>query len=215
MNPFDFFDNIYYLNLDSRPDREESLLSQAKYLDIHPIRVPALSPKDLGHDNFHLAFNASCWKALDEAVGDNVLILEDDCVFKNIDHLGQALSELPRDYDIVYLGANIIGVDGLNWSDTKPYSTHLHSVKDAWTTHAVGYSRKCIENILETWDYTVFPIFDEHLRVNILPHSRCFIINPMVADQLKGFSDIWQNEVDYGFFEAGNRKMKNENSWHI
>lgn len=202
MNPFDFFDNIYYINLDSRPDREEALLAQAQALDFHPIRMSAVTPKDLGHDNNHLAFNASCMKVLEESVGNNVLVLEDDCVFGDINHLSKALSELPHDYDMVFLGANI------HESGCEYYSEHLVKYISGWTTHAVGYSRQCIEYIIDNFKPEEFPIYDEWLRVNVLPRGKSFVVCPMVADQAKGFSDINQAFSDYGFFNQWNNKLK-------
>lgn len=202
MNAFDFFDNIYYLNLDSRPDRKESILEQAQILGIIPIRIQALSPADLGHDNHHLAFNASCMKALKEMQGDNVLLLEDDCVLRSVTTLEASLKQLPKDYDMVFLGANI--QDG----GVEMYSPNLVSYNSGWTTHAVGYSRECIEFIKGHFNPDQFPIYDEWIRLNVLPRGRSFVACPMVADQLKGFSDIWQGNVDYGFFNAWGNKMK-------
>ena len=37
-----------------------------------------------------------------------LLHLEDDCQFRDIEHLGRALAELPRTWDILYLGANLL-----------------------------------------------------------------------------------------------------------
>jgi len=43
MNPFDFFDKIYYINLDSRIDRREKMEEQLNKLGITAERFPAIT----------------------------------------------------------------------------------------------------------------------------------------------------------------------------
>ena len=202
MNGFDFFDNIYYINLASRPDRNDALLEQARQQDIHPIRLEATTPAELGHDNNHLAFNTSQYKALCEVDGSKVLILEDDCVFGNTSFLGEALGQLPTDFDCIFLGANI------HDNGCELYSENLVKYLSGWTTHAVGYSRKCIEFIIDNFKPDEFPIYDEWLRVNVLTQGNSYCVCPMVAGQSPGFSDIWQEKVDYGFYNQWGNKIR-------
>lgn len=206
LNGFEFFENIYYINLASRPDRDLATRYELERLGIKATRVEAVS----GENKF-LAFNESQYKALFYSDGDPVLILEDDIRFRisavTDCHLSAAVKELPADWDMLYLGANITGSDVTNWNKPEPYSPHLSRLTNAWTTHAVAYSRKCINDIIGTWDWRELPIYDEWLRVNILPVKKCFVINPMIADQRPGYSDIWRGQVEYGFFEEGNKRM--------
>jgi hypothetical protein len=127
--------------------------------------------------------------------------LEDDVTFSSINHLPQALIDLPEDWDILYLGANVVGTDLCNWPEPEYYTDNLRRVKQAWTTHAIAYSEKGLKYVLDNWDYTNGQIFDDWLRCN-LEKMQAYIVYPMVADQREGFSDIWQRKVNYGFFNV-------------
>ena len=150
-------------------------------------------------------FNQAQRNALESAKG-TALILEDDCILKNWHHLAMALIELPDDWDMVYLGGNIIGTDLCDWPIPVVYSEHLSIPKQIWTTHAIGYSAAGRKKILDSWVLND-QIYDDWLRENIVK-MKVFIVNPMVADQRPGFSDIWNQGTAYGFFEPGNQRMK-------
>lgn len=138
---------------------------------------------------------------------ESLLHLEDDCVFRNLEHLPHALSELPPDWDILYLGANLIC-----WNNGEPaperFSDHLFRVRAAWTTHAIAYNRKCVYEILAKQPAFSEQMFDQYLSSR-LPDFNAFCIAPMVAYQRPRFSSIWQRADDYTpIFEASDAKLK-------
>lgn len=141
----------------------------------------------------HQSFNRSERRILIDflASGSSTLLhLEDDCVFQSLDHLPAALSQLPEDWDVLYLGANII--------DETPerFSRNLYRVRNAWTTHGIAYNRKVIPFILENQ-----PGFSERMYDNWLGSElgnlKAFVVNPMAAWQRPRFSSIWQRDTDY------------------
>jgi hypothetical protein len=143
------------------------------------------------HIGPHQSFNASTRQTLIEffeSSNERLLFLEDDCVFKDCNHVDQALKELPADWDIVYLGCNI--------QDEKPVkiSDNLFKIKGAYTTHCIGYNKKCIPFILENQ-----PGFSEQMYDNWLAGQslNVYVINPMVAWQRPRHSKIWGREVNY------------------
>lgn len=138
---------------------------------------------------------------------ETLLHLEDDVSFRDLSHLDQALGELPEDWDIVYLGANLIC-----WNNGEPwperYSEHLFRVKCAWTTHAIGYNKKCVRSILEGQPSFDAQMFDNWLSTR-LPELNAFIVAPMVAYQRPRFSSIWQRTDDYTpIFEASETRLR-------
>lgn len=140
---------------------------------------------------------------------ETLLHLEDDCVFRDLTHLPQALSELPADWDIVYLGANLIC-----WNNGEPnperYSDHLFRVKSAWTTHAIGYNRKCVHEIISRQPSYSEIMFDNYLSSR-LAEFNAYCVAPMVAYQRPHMSTIWQRETpdDYSeIFEASEKRMQ-------
>jgi hypothetical protein len=139
---------------------------------------------------------------------DNRLLhLEDDVVFRDLTHLPQAISELPDDWDILYLGANLIC-----WNNGEPqperYSLHLFRVHQAWTTHAIAYHKRCVRRILERQPSFSAQMFDNALS-DMLSELNAFVVAPMVAYQRPRFSSIWQREDDYTeVFELSEERLR-------
>jgi GR25 family glycosyltransferase involved in LPS biosynthesis len=203
MNPWDFFNTIFVINLPERTDRIAEFKQEAKRIglfvqnDFNGGFFTFKIINGIKSDNPTKGFNEAQHNALKFAHG-NTLILEDDVTFHNIEHLGAALYELPYDWDMLYLGANVVGTDLCSWPEPEFYSMHLKKVTQAWTTHAIAYSKAGLEKILGSWTVDD-QMYDDWLRCN-LDKLNAFIISPMIADQRPGFSDIWQRDVNYGFF---------------
>lgn len=138
---------------------------------------------------------------------ETLLHLEDDCVFRDTGHLPQAIDKLPEDWDILYLGANLI-----LWNNGEPdperYSPHLFRVKCAWTTHAIAYNKKCVRGILEKQPEFSVQMYDQYLSTR-LPDLNAFVVAPMVAYQRPRFSSIWDRETDYNdVFSQSEKRLK-------
>lgn len=138
---------------------------------------------------------------------ETLLHLEDDCVFRDLSLLPAALLQLPEDWDIVYLGANLV-----LWNNGEPwperYAQDLFRVKCAWTTHAIGYNKKCVRSILEKQPEFSVQMYDQYLSGS-LPELNAFVVAPMVAYQRPRFSSIWGRADDYTpIFEASDARLK-------
>lgn len=152
----------------------------------------------------HQSFNASTKRMLSDFMDSDTatcLILEGDCIFKDISQVEAGLNELPIDWDLVYLGANI------REPAPERISEHVFRVRDAWTTHAIGYSRRVVPFLLENQ-----PGFSEEMYDNWLgrqlPNLNAYVISPMVAWQRPHYSGIWGREVNYDdIFVESQRKL--------
>jgi len=142
---------------------------------------------------------------------ETLLALEDDVIFQDLGHLTIALKALPKDWDILYLGANITSmVNGIDIKPPEPcsWTKHLWRVRRAWTTHSVAYTRGMAQDIVDMYPIYAFEMYDCWLSNNILEASNAFLVNPMVAWQRKGKSDLWGQETDYtGAFIQGDKIM--------
>ena len=78
------------------------------------------------------------------------------------------------------------------------HTGHLYRLKNAWTSHAIFYSKKGAEFCFENFDPDGGIIYDEWLRTVAQEQLKCFIIYPMLAIQADGFSDIWGANTTYG-----------------
>lgn len=118
---------------------------------------------------------------------DMVLVLEDDIEvcddFNN--KLSKVMSELPEDWDLLYLG-------GWNVGDVEKYSESLNWAKKVYTTHAFIVRDKFYDTILEGINLRKWKV--DILISDVLPLGNCFICEPTLAWQREGFSDI-ENKV--------------------
>lgn len=158
----------------------------------------------------HQSFNATMRASLQgfwDSDAQTLLHMEDDCWFQEFGHLEAALSQLPSDWDLVYLGANL-----LCWNredDPRPlrFSEHLFRIGQAWTTHCVGFNRKVIPFLLENQPPFSEMMLDQFLS-NSLPSLNAFVVGPLVCWQRPHFSSIWDRMTDYtDIFEASNRLL--------
>lgn len=147
----------------------------------------------------HQSFNASTKQMLSDfyaADASTCLILEGDCVFQELDQLEIALKELPNDWDIVYLGANLICWNQGDEPKPDRHSDHLFRIRTAWTTHAIGYNRRVIPFLLENQPGFSVETYDNWLSRQ-LQYLNAYVVSPMVAWQRPHYSGIWGRDVDY------------------
>ena len=113
MNPFKKFDKIYYINLDTRPDRKEHLFKELAKMDvgedmlqripgvIHPMACLGCS---IAHKNALLDCKKNGYS--------NYMIIEDDFTFKEDKETTFALLnkfwDTNHPWDIVMLSGNVV-----------------------------------------------------------------------------------------------------------
>lgn len=187
MNNWHFFDRITCLTTGG----DEWTIAEAEF---NAVGLKAKSfqaiPSKLGP---HQSFNNSTYAILKEfydSKDHTLLFLEDDCEFRNLHLLPQVLKELPKDFDIFYLGANI--------RDEKPerVSQHIYRVRDCWTTHAVVYRKPIVKFILDNHPGESEMMFDNWLGAQ-LTNWKAYICKPFLAYQRPRKSAIWGNVVNY------------------
>jgi len=142
----------------------------------------------------HQSFSRSVRQILidfHQSEANTLLHLEDDCVFRNLGHLPLAIADLPDDWDLFYLGANL-----LNGPMPERITEHLFRVRHAWTTHAVAYRRKCVPFLLENQPGFSEQMFDNWMGGQ-LEKLKAYVVAPMVAYQRPRISSIWGRFDDY------------------
>jgi hypothetical protein len=189
-NPFDFFDAIYCINLDSALDRWNAVTSRFENLGIASRirRFPGIPTPANSQIGCALSHRAIVEEA--QRLGlKNVLVFEDDVVFTTdaTALLQTALQELAgRDWGLLYLGA-------CRWEHTFPLvegCTRLERAGPATTAHAIAYheSEYCrvLEEVpsdpaaMEAWLQTYRGI-DQYYAFSIL--ERKFLVSPVIATQ--------------------------------
>lgn len=151
-NHLDKIDKIYYINLEKRKDRKESIEKELIKLDPEKEkteRINAVEDKNgaLGCSKSHII-------ALEKAIEngyENILIFEDDFKFHNImGYLNECLEEIfttQKDYDIFLLGRNL--------KKHKRMSEKLIRVYSAQTTSGYLINKKFLPKLLECFKESV------------------------------------------------------------
>lgn len=133
------------------------------------------------------SIQAICLHCLNNNV-ENVLIFEDDVRFERDDWrdvFDKAITELPIDYDLLTLGANI---EKPEWA--QKFSPSLYKLTTFKALHAVLYSRAGMQHVLGIKNLPI----DEYLI-----GGNYYITYPLLATQRPGFSDIRNKNVNYDF----------------
>lgn len=167
-------------------------------------------------ENRVLAFNKSVYECMKLAKGQRLLLFEDDVMF-DCDYIPSSLYEVATKGDFMscHLGCNIIGTDTTIWKMPEYHSEHLAKLHNCWMSHATLYSAECVKYILDNFKYVTdeyktdgCQIFDEWLRVNVLPMGRSYVLRPMICFQRPRKSEIWNCESDYtGCHKQGNEYL--------
>jgi hypothetical protein len=192
-------------------DPAEYALGQAECARVGLTVEPYHAVREIGpHQSFSHSERNILLDFLYDANANTLLHVEDDVLWRDLGHLEQAISELPFDWDILYLGANLLLWN--NGSEPQPerYSAHLWRVQAAWTTHAVAYHKRCVRRVLEKQPGFSEIMFDNYLSTR-LPDLNAYIVAPMVAWQRPRISSIWQKSVvdDYTpIFEASEARLR-------
>ena len=199
MNPFNFFDRIYCINLDSRKDRWEQARQEFSSIGIldsvkrfsgityNEMKDPYWN-KCIGCHLSHLELIATA-KQLELS---NILIFEDDVEFINntLDTLSLAIDQIPLNWNMFYLGGNIC-------NRITIINRNIGKLSHAQSTHAYAINSNFYDIILNKGDQ----FWNRHMDVvysdDLIPYNKCYITIPMIAVQRDTFSDIEGRVVSY------------------
>lgn len=191
-SPFVFFDAVFCLNLDDRPDRWQAARDRFAQLGIDWLveRFPAVPTPHNHHYGCALSFRAMVAEARRRNL-DCFLVVEDDAIWLDTAEqvLAQGLDELKgRSWDLLYLGGGVreesLPVAGCTTLRTPPRLT---------CTHAVAVNRTAYERILEEvppegaefddW-LTEYIAIDEYLPRRVADGTyQTFVLEPRIASQ--------------------------------
>jgi len=190
MGPFDYFDKIYCINLDSRPDRWELAkeeFQKACILDRVERFSAVAMPENPARGN-HLS-HAQCIRKAKEAGAKNVLIFEDDIEWlDNPLELKRVIPEL-KEWDLLYLGVNTERV-------CYQESYHLARLTFAYSTHAYAINNTLFDTLIELNEDPKTLHNDVRMSDEIVPKYKCYATIPLLAGQRKSFSNVMNTVMD-------------------
>lgn len=199
MSVLDYFEAIFCINLDSRPDRWKNVQKEFDKIGIKDkvMRLPGvvyvdLNGKILPAIGCHIS-HASCIHTAKLLQAKNCLIFEDDVQFlpNFLDVVPQAIKELDAiGWDMFYLGANL----------ERPcyqVTDHLSKLTFAYSTHAYAINGLMFDMIQDINADPRTTHNDVTITETIIPNYNCYICSPMVAIQSPSYSDIEKKDVSY------------------
>lgn len=213
----DYFDKIYCINLDRRPDRwEENCLPQFENFGMDVERFSATDGKDftLPHGkpyNGELAGSYSHMNAIKKAREEGVeklLLLEDDVVFSdNVnDMFSNLIKNVPEDWDIIFFGGNHIG-------GVVPVNNGVVKLRRSYAIHACGISKKVYDIMIQHLENKIGKVEEnkekrftpsvaaDYFLADLHKVLNVYCFKPHIAWQLDGYSDIQHSNVSYKFLK--------------
>jgi len=215
----DYFDAIYCINLDRRPDRwKENCLPQFNNLGLSVERFSAVDGKkdiDLGHGDYHngeIAGSMSHLNALIKAKKNGIkklLLLEDDVVFKdNANEIfSNTIDNVPKDWEYLFFGGNHVG-------GFRTVSPGVVKLGGSYAIHACGIKESSydimIQHLTTKINQSIKKAKTEKPKKSIAADffladlqkvlkTYCFL--PHLAWQLDGHSDIQGAYMNYDFLK--------------
>ena len=180
-----YVDNVYLINMDKDTEKLDNVTKECKKFNINFERFCGVNPLNLSKEELDKYVTKTCqnicpnglvgcaishMKIYEDALKNNyknILVLEDDVYFTDdlYEELDKAMSELPENYDILYIGCNglsnkkqvfkldllfIIELFLSNINNNKKITNnkYIHVPKFALTTHAMIISNKGCKKLL-------------------------------------------------------------------
>ncbi len=207
-NPFDFFEEIYCINLDERTDRWEHAQKEFEKAGIKDrvIRFSAIKDDD-GRVGI-IKSNLGIVKIAKQKKLKNVLVFEDDVEFIVDDPqsvLTETLTQLGNlDWYLFYLGAN-------THNKLIKIKSNLILLKNSYAVHSMAYNEKSYDTFIKKYEgMNKLANFNDILDVYLAQHFQekniCLMVNPMMTTQMNSYSDIEKKVVNYDFIEERFKK---------
>lgn len=201
-----FFDHIFCVNLDRRPERWEQCVKEFAKWNLDVERVSAVDGATIEPFPYKVKRGSignclSKIKVLNlakERGYKNVLILEDDVEFQEDfnNKFKEWSKEVPDNWEMLWLGGNH------NWvKDIPLFSPHLIRITNTYSTHAFSLKNTLFDAVLSRLE----PLEpeDDIILADMQKSHQAFCFMPNLAYQRPGFSDVYNYDVNYEFMKTG------------
>lgn len=194
-------ENVYYINLSSRIDRNNHMETQLKNVGWKGNRIEAVEMKDgrIGCTLSHI----KCLKMALEKNLDYIIILEDDIHFLNpslfLQNFYNCLNSLSN-WDVILIsGNNVRPYTRINDSCVKIVKTQTttgYMVKNHYFSVLLENMKDGLTNLLKEPNLHVKYAIDKYWFC-LQEKDNWYLITPLTVSQLKGYSNIEERETNY------------------
>jgi len=203
------FDILYYINLDRRPQRNASIVSQLKKSNIESSKINRLSACDLpnfgalGCTKSHIDI-LTRFLNTDDSI-QTCIVMEDDFGFimeqsKITELVDQFLIDFKDNWDVLLLSLNMIYGE----KTEHPYAVRVYrSFTTAGYVVTKTFAKTLLDNfkesaaLIEKEDKYIPELCLDNFMGKLQTSSKWYAICPRVGLQLPSYSDIERRFVDY------------------
>lgn len=201
MNCFLDIKNVYYINLESRPDRKIHVEKELKNIGLQGTRFNAIKCNNgaIGCTRSHL----EVLKIAVQLKLDHILIVEDDIQFLNprlfVRQLDKFLSK-NKNWDVVLIGGNNIGkyseVDDTCIKITRCRTTTGYLVKNHYFEILIKNIEDGLQKFIKEPSNPLFYAIDQYWSL-LQQKDNWYLIIPLTIKQRLDYSDIEKCMTDY------------------
>jgi glycosyl transferase family 25 len=193
--------NIFYINLDSRPDRKSHFEKQMQLIGLSATRFNAIK-----HSIGAIGCSMSHLELLKMAKSNNleyIIIMEDDITFLNpgifLNSLNHFLSN-DINFDVLLLAGNNMGeykrINNFCVKISKCQTTTAYLVKSHYYDKLINNIDEGIQNLNKNPkrhdDYAI----DQYWST-LQSSDNWYLLTPLTVSQLPGYSDIEKRAINY------------------
>lgn len=201
MNSCNDIQNIYYINLDTRPDRKHHFENQMKILDWNAKRYSAIK-----HQMGALGCSMSHLSLLQFAKNNNlehILIMEDDIKFLDPELFKSQLNLFlsnHKSWDVILVGGNNIPpyrkIDDTCVKVTNCHTTTGYLVNAHYFDILIENFTNGINNLIKSPEqHTLYAI--DQFWTQLQKRDNWFLIIPLTVTQRTDYSDIEKRPTNY------------------
>ena len=193
--------NVFYINLESRPDRKHHVEQQMKILNITAERFNAvkLTNGAIGCSMSHL----KCLEIAKKNNWEHIMIVEDDILFLNPELFKNQLNKFlknHKDFDVLLIaGNNVPPYQKIDDSCVKVYrcqTTTGYIVKQHYYDTLISNMREGINLLMKNPDKHVMYAIDKYW-FKLQEKDKWFLITPLSVTQREDYSDIEKRPTNY------------------
>lgn len=193
--------HVFYINLDSRPDRKQHVERQLSIIGINAQRFKAIKLQ-----NGALGCSLSHLKLIETAKANNwphILVVEDDILFTNPSLFVQQCNKFlstHKEFDVALISGNNVPpyreIDGTCVQVTKCQTTTGYLVQNHYFDTLIDNYKTGIQRLMKEPENHKLYAIDKYW-FNLQAVHKWYLIIPLTVTQREDYSDIEKRPTNY------------------
>ena len=220
MNNINDIKNIFYINLDTRPDRKSFFENQMRMIGMNNAKRFNAIKHNIGAIGCSLS-HLELLKYAKQQNMDHILIMEDDIMFTRPVMFTYYLNNLltkHKNFDVLLIAGNNMGqytrLDNFCVKISKCQTTTGYLVKSHYYDKLIQNYEEGINNLKQNPTLMNKYAIDQHwTRLQL--RDRWYLLTPLTVTQKPDYSDIEKKEINYNNLMLDLEKTKIKQLFHV